>query len=52
MGQFVDNEEIGLTFEWGKWDRLKASLMKLIYDKELRQRLGNHGRKLAEKTHN
>ena len=39
-------------FEWGKWDRLKASLMKLIYDKELRQRLGNRGRKLAEKTHN
>ena len=35
MGQFVDNG--GLTFEWGKWDRLKASLMKLIYDKELRQ---------------
>ena len=52
MGQFVDNEEIGLTFEWGKWDRLKASLMKLIYDKELRQRLGNRGRRLAEKTHN
>ena len=24
MGQYVEREEIGLTFEWGKWDRLKA----------------------------
>jgi len=52
MGQFVENEEIGLTFEWGKWDRLKASLMKLIYDKELQAKMGRRGRKLAEKTHN
>ena len=26
MGQFVDNEEIGLTFEWGKWDRLYCNI--------------------------
>ena len=52
MGRFVENEEIGLTFEWGKWDRLKASLMKLIYDKELQAKMGRRGRKLAEKTHN
>ena len=52
MGKFIENEEIGLTFEWGKWDRLKASLMKLIYDEELRSRMGRRGRKLAEKTHN
>jgi len=52
MGQFVENEEIGLTFEWGKWDRLKAAIMKLVYDKELHTKMGKRGRKLAEKTHN
>ena len=52
MGQFIENEEIGLTFEWGKWDRLKAALMKLVYDKELQAKMGRRGRKLAEKTHN
>ncbi len=52
MGQFVKNEEIGLTFEWGKWDRLKAALMKLAYDEELQTKMGRRGRKLAEKTHN
>ena len=52
MGQFVENEEIGLTFEWGKWDRLKAVIMKLVYDKELQAKMGKRGRKLAEKTHN
>ena len=52
MGQYIENEEIGLTFEWGKWDRLKASLMKLMYDKELHAKMGKRGRKLAEKTHN
>ena len=52
MGKFVENEEIGLTFEWGKWDRLKAALMKLVYDKDLQAKMGRRGRKLAEKTHN
>ncbi|OIR23492.1 MAG: hypothetical protein BEU00_02470 [Marine Group III euryarchaeote CG-Epi3] len=52
MGKFVENEEIGLTFEWGKWDRLKAAIMKLVYDKELQEKMGRRGRKLAEKTHN
>ena len=52
MGQFVEREEIGLTFEWGKWDRLKAILMKLMFDEELCKRLGKRGRKLAEKKHN
>ena len=52
MGQFVENEEIGLTFEWGKWDRLKAALMKLVYDEELQAKMGRRGRKLAEKIHN
>ena len=52
MGQFVENEEIGLTFEWGKWDRLKAAIMKLMYDNELCEKLGRRGRKMAEKTHN
>lgn len=52
MGQFVEREEIGLTFEWGKWDRLKASIMKLMFDEELCKRLGKRGRKLAEKSHN
>ena len=52
MGQFVENEEIGLTFEWGRWDRLKAAIMKLVYDKELHTKMGKRGRKLAEKTHN
>ncbi len=52
MGQFVEREEIGLTFEWGKWDRLKAVLMKLMFDEGLCKRLGKRGRKLAEKKHN
>ena len=52
MGQFVENEEIGLAFEWGKWDRLKACLMKLMYDEDLKEKMGKRARKLAEKTHN
>ena len=52
MGQFVENEEVGLTFEWGRWDRLKATILKLVYDKELHAKMGKRGRKLAEKTHN
>ncbi len=52
MGQFVEREEIGLTFEWGKWDRLKATLMKLMFDEQLRLKMGRRGRKLAERNHN
>ena len=52
MGKFVEREEIGITFEWGKWDRLKAVIMKLMFDEELCKRLGKRGRKLAEKKHN
>ena len=52
MGQFVEREEIGLTFEWGKWDRLKAVLMKMMFDEKLCREMGKRGRKLAEKVHN
>ena len=52
MGQYVDREEIGLTFEWGKWDRLKAVLMKLMFDETLKIDMGRRARKLAEKNHN
>ena len=52
MGQFVEREEIGLTFEWGKWDRLKAVLMKMMFDEKLCSEMGKRGRKLAEKVHN
>ena len=27
MGQFVENEDIGLAFEWGRWDQLAESLL-------------------------
>ena len=52
MGQYVEREEIGLTFEWGKWDRLKAVLMKLMFDETLKIEMGKRARKLAEKAHN
>ena len=52
MGQYVEREEIGLTFEWGKWDRLKAVLMKLMFDETLKIEMGKRTRKLAEKAHN
>ena len=52
MGQYVDREEIGLTFDWGKWDRLKAVLMKLMFDETLKIDMGRRARKLAEKNHN
>ena len=52
MGQFVEREEIGLTFEWGKWDRLKAVLMKMMFDGKLCSEMGKRGSKLAEKVHN
>ena len=52
MGQYVEREETGLTFEWGKWDRLKAVLMKLMFDETLKIEMGKRARKLAEKAHN
>ena len=52
MGQLVEREEIGLTFEWGKWDRLKAVLMKMMFDPTLCLEMGKRGRRLAEKVHN
>ena len=52
MGQYVEREEIGLAFEWGKWDRLKAVLMKLMFDETLKIEMGKRARKLAEKAHN
>ena len=52
MGLVVENEEIGLAFEWGKWDRLKAVLMKLMFEEQLRLEMGRRGRKLAERSHN
>jgi len=52
MGQLVDREEIGLTFPWGKWDRLRATIMKLMFDKQLCAEMGKRSRRLAEKTHN
>ena len=52
MGQFVEREKIGLTFEWGKWDRLKAAIMKLMFDPQKCAEMGKRARKLAEKTHN
>ena len=52
MGQLVDREEIGLTFPWGKWDRLRATIMKLMFDKQLCNEMGKRSRRLAEKTHN
>ena len=52
MGQLVDREEIGLTFPWGKWDRLRATIMKMMFDKHLCNEMGRRSRRLAEKTHN
>ena len=52
MGQFVEREEIGMTFEWGKWDRLKAILMKMMFDGNLCAEMGKRARRLAEKVHN
>ena len=52
MGQFVEREGIGLTFEWGRWDRLKAAIMKLVFDKPKCLEMGKRARKLAEKTYN
>ena len=52
MGQFVEREEIGLTFEWGKWDPLKAVLMKMMFDENLCLEMGKRGRRLAERVHN
>ena len=52
MGQLVEREGIGLTFEWGKWDRLKAVIMKMMFDKTKCAEMGKRARKLAEKTHN
>ena len=48
----VDREEIGLTFEWGKWDRLKAIIMKMMFDENLCNDMGKRARRLAEKKHN
>ena len=52
MGKLVEREEIGLTFEWGKWDRLKAVIMKMMFDRKLCEEMGKRARKLAERTHN
>ena len=52
MGKMVEREEIGLTFEWGKWDRLKAVIMKMMFDEPLCNKMGGRARKLAEKKHN
>ena len=52
MGQMVEREEIGLTFEWGKWDRLKAVIMKMMFDETLCNDMGRRARRLAEKKHN
>jgi glycosyltransferase involved in cell wall biosynthesis len=52
MGQFVEREGIGVTFEWGQWDRLKAAIMKMMFDPQKCAEMGKRARKLAEKTHN
>ena len=52
MGEFVEREEIGLAFEWGKWDRLKAILLKMMFDENLCKSMGKRARNLAEKKHN
>ena len=52
MGQLVESEEIGLTFPWGRWDRLRATIMKMMFDKQLCTEMGKRSRKLAEKAHN
>jgi len=52
MGQLVEREEIGLTFPWGRWDRLRAIIMSMMFDKQRCSEMGKRSRKLAEKTHN
>jgi glycosyltransferase involved in cell wall biosynthesis len=52
MGKFVEREGIGLTFEWGRWDRLKAVIMKMMFDQQKCAEMGKRARKLAERTHN
>ena len=52
MGKFVEREEIGLTFEWGKWTRLRAVITKMMFDMQLCTNMGKRARRLAEKKYN
>lgn len=51
IGEVLSDGETALLVEPGNVDELKGALMKLIADRELRERLGTRAREVAEQNH-